>query len=830
MNIIDNRTSNTVIVVADHAHAAEVTAAQELVDHLQKMTGVRLPTNRESEYTSGAMISIGFTSVLPAALKRERFGKLTDDEILIWSHGDVLLLAGGSPRGTLYAVYEWLHQLGVRFYSEKFTKIPAIKRIQMPRNYRYRPVMRARSILVGNAGEAEWSARNRLTSIALWRHPGEKYGDGCSEGPDMHTFWRQVPVDVLKEHPEWCAEVDGRRMLPAGNNNWGMCLQAEARAYLVARGMEYTRQHPEVNTVWMSFNDGSPYCSCPKCCAFYEAHGGAPSSLVLQLANEMADALAAEFPKRMVKTLAYSWSLTPPQNIRARKNVTVMFCAMANYYIPLASGKQTEQLRAHAAGWKRVCDNLAVYLYAYPPEYYWYPAPCLYLFGQNIKWAQKIGCNDLFMQVSGFGGSYGSDGMDLRAWVYSRMMWDPKQSFEKLVEEFARDNYGAAYSAVMKALERDRKVALGLPYTDGNENRGLVAPDFVSPKQVRESNLMLERASNLLQDTDQKNRLDLFRLAYLWADVWSGFDGGGKYDPARKTWSVPMTDGAVRNRFAIKAKQIMIDHGVNGLREGVSLNPHSLGIDKMGVDYKAVRLSDNNTSVVVVPEIGGNLYEFKATGSDFTPLKDVWMMTIGSYPLHCSWRDIINGDYVSGYTLVGGQNESSAVIQAQTQAAVVKKMVSVADGWCSVRLEVNRTDGAEASIRSSLMLDMLPSVLGDSPVVYVEVENAAWMSLKLGEGLGDFWYAYGGLNRPGMTGRIIIASGTRAEGVMIAFAPKQQINLGYEYDRYDYPHGYGHMLDISLTNPNRTTSADSPLVMEYRVRILPSVRDVVEGK
>ncbi len=824
LELVSNNTSHTVIVLPEHPQPAELTAAEELVKHLEQLTGVHVNTIGETAYASGPMVAVGFNNRLPDSLKRERFGKLADDEILIWSSGDVLLLAGGSPRGTLYAVYEWLHQLGVRFYSPSYTKVPHTNRITMPARFRYKPPMRARSILVGNGGESEWSARNRLSSIALWRHSGEAYGGGYAEGPDMHTFWRQMPVEQLQAHPEWCAEVDGKRQPPAGNTNWGLCLQPDVRSYLVQRGLEYARQHPELSTIWVGFNDGSPYCTCPKCKSFYDAHGGAPSSLVIQLANELADALAAETPGRMVKTLAYAWSIEPPKNMRARDNVVVLFCAMTGYFKPIATSTEARTLRIQAEGWKRICRNVAVYLYAYPPEQYWYPAPCLTVFGKNIQWAHRLGCNDLFMQVSGFGGSFGSEAIDLRAWVYTRMMWNPRLDFDKLVEEFVRDNYGSAAVVVMKVLERDRRVASGRTSIDKAVERGLVAPEYVSPKHVREANLALEKSRDVVNDPDTRSRLELFWLAYLWADVWCGFTGAGRYDAMKGTWAVPMSDGPLRNRYAKEAKRIMVEHGINGLREGVRLNPRSLAFDKMGIDWKACQLQDASTSVVVVPEIGGNITDLRMTGSDFKPLKDVWMITIGSYPLHCAWRDIVNDDYVPNYVTASKPTGQVVTLEAVTPAQRVRKNVTVKDGWCMVRLEASRSDGTAASIRSSMMLDMLPTAFGGSPVVHIERKRGEWTHQTLGEGLGSFWYAYGGFDLSEATGRMVISSSTRAEGLLVEFDPAQGVGVGYDYDRYDYPHGYGHILDIAFTVPSRLATAEKPLVLELRVKLLKDAR------
>jgi hypothetical protein len=131
------------------------------------------------------------------------------------------------------------------------------------------------------------------------------------------------------------AEVDGKRELPVGHT-WGLCLsKPEVRRYVIDRTLDYARKHPSIGTIWIGQNDGSQPCTCKECQAFYDAHGGEPSALIVQLVNELADAIAKEMPDRLVKTLAYAWSLTPPEGMRLRDNVVMMFCASGNFFNPI---------------------------------------------------------------------------------------------------------------------------------------------------------------------------------------------------------------------------------------------------------------------------------------------------------------------------------------------------------------------------------------------------------------------------------------------------------------------------------------------------------------
>ncbi len=107
----------------------------------------------------------------------------------------------------------------------------------------------------------------------------------------MHTVWRMVPADTLREHPEWAAEAAGLCLTPVNANAWDLCYtNAEARRFLVERTTDWARRHPDCKTVWIGQNDSPVYCSCRTCSAFYHAHGDRPSAAIVQLVNELAEA------------------------------------------------------------------------------------------------------------------------------------------------------------------------------------------------------------------------------------------------------------------------------------------------------------------------------------------------------------------------------------------------------------------------------------------------------------------------------------------------------------------------------------------------------------
>jgi hypothetical protein len=830
--LVKDGTSDYVIVIPNDAIPSEQTAAQELSDYLQQVSGAKLPIVDAKDYTgTSRMLAIGFNDKLPQALKSVTFGKLADDEIIIAASGNTLLLGGGRPRGSLYAVYEYLHRLGVRWYTPEVTNVPKQRTIELPtKPYRFNPPMHSRSLLIGNGGTDEWNARNRQNQIQLWTSPAEKYGGGYGQGPDMHTFWRLLSVPTLQAHPEWMAQINGARELPVGSA-WGACLSnEELRKYLIAQTLDWARKHPDRKGVWIGQNDGSQPCECEKCAAFAKEHGDKPSALTVQLLNELADALKQEMPDRIAKTLAYSWSLFPPTGMTVRDNTMIMFCAPGSAFPkPIATDPAVASIREAITGWRKIASNLEVYLYSAPWENYWFVEPCTYSAAENIKWASKNGVSNLFNQVSGFGDTYGSEAVLLRGWVYARLAWDPTQDPQKLIEDFVNGYYGPAAPAVLKAIKLVHTNVLDKQGNLRLYNDNPTVPKHINPRTIRAINELYDKTYASLKDPVYQKRLSMDWIAYLWTDLWLGFTGPGRYDTASKTWAVPMADGDLRSRYGKLAKQFMIDNKINVLKERRPLQPVRLSLDKMGAAWPATQLQDGNVTAVVIPQVGGKISEFRDSRTDFDPLKPYWGLLITEYPLHGSWRETVNNEYVPSYVVNPPTDNTPGIsLEGNAGGSRVRKHVSMKDEALHVDIRATPTLAGKVELSSAFMLDLQDKGFGDYPTIYTEKQNGEWTKRVLGSET-TFWYIAGAIDFKDATGRIIIAAEKRPEGLLLTFDPTQITNINFEYDRYkNWSADQGHMVWVSPTRTAADAPAGQPLTLSLQLKILPNAAAMLQ--
>ena len=100
----------------------EKIAENELQLFWQKIYGKKLQKISELQSNGKSVIYLGRTGF--AQKHKVDFSKLDEEEWVLKSIGDDLIIAGGRPAGTLYGVYEVLERLGIEFLSFDETLIP----------------------------------------------------------------------------------------------------------------------------------------------------------------------------------------------------------------------------------------------------------------------------------------------------------------------------------------------------------------------------------------------------------------------------------------------------------------------------------------------------------------------------------------------------------------------------------------------------------------------------------------------------------------------------------------------------------------------------------
>jgi len=448
--LVDEGQSDYVIVTAADAPAPEQTAAAELQSHLREVTGAELPIRPEADVPAGAkQILAGISSRLQERAPDVNFEMLGQDGILMRTVGQDLLLAGGRPRGTLYAVYTFLEEVvGCRWWTATESFIPKRPTLEVPDLDRtYAPKLRCREAFYRGAFSSPFAPRLKCNGHFASIPP--EYGGHYTILGWCHTFYQLLPPEkYFAAHPDWYSEINGKRTAEGAQ----LCLtNAEMRAELVRQALGWIRQNPDAGMISIAQNDWGGACQCAKCRALEEQEG-APSGPLIHFVNAVAEEIEPEFPNFLIETLAYSYTRQAPRHVKPRPNVVVRLCSIeCSFSQPLGSGPQNEAFRKDIEAWSALAPNLYIWNYVTNFANYLLPHPNLRSLAPDIRFFVDHHAIGLFEQ--GDAGSSCGDFVELRAWLLAHLMWDPSLDERKLIDEFLAGYYGPAAPSLRAYLD-----------------------------------------------------------------------------------------------------------------------------------------------------------------------------------------------------------------------------------------------------------------------------------------------------------------------------------------------------------------------------------------
>ncbi len=438
--------AQAVIVIASDASEPEQHAAKELAQFLGQITGAEFKVLNDKN-AQAACIFVG-----PAAAQwaDERFSAdgLGAEGIVVRTVEDDLILSGGRPRGTLYAVYTFLEdQLGCRWWSSTESTIPKRPTVAIDTlDVRYVPPLEYRSPFWFDAFDGDWSARNKANGQSHRlgaRHGGKHIYEGF-----VHTFYPLIPPEkYFAEHPEWFSEIKGKRT----TDHAQLCLtNEEMRKELVKNLKGRLRSNPAATIASVSQNDWYNNCQC-KACAAIEQEEGSPAGLMLRFVNAVAADIEQEFPNVALSTLAYQYTRKPPKITRPRPNVIVQLCSIECSFCKPLADERNKAFRDDIVGWSKISERLYIWDYTTNFRHYFLPHPNVRVLGPNVKFFADHNVAGIFEQ-----GAYTTNGADmaeLRAWVLARLLWDPTRDGEALTKEFVEGYYGPAAPHIKACLK-----------------------------------------------------------------------------------------------------------------------------------------------------------------------------------------------------------------------------------------------------------------------------------------------------------------------------------------------------------------------------------------
>ena len=476
------------VVLPDEPTNRETLAAEELIEHVELMSGVTLPQIKLGEATDGRLpIYLGSAAAdeLDTATRDIRG---THSAFTLQVTTDRVDIRGLTDEGTLFGVYELLEQLGVRWYNpgEWGRVIPdqprpalALQRTSQTPSIHYRRWQRIQS--------GAWPRRVRMG--------GQPRTTGREHIPPFHV--RSVREQWFEEEPELFGLLGDERVMRQ------QCVSNPRVLEVVTQHIrEEYEPTDDIIHLGAGPNDGGRYCECEDC---QELDGdvmdpirNAPSvtGRYIWFFNQVLDALQDDYPNLHIVTYVYAQhTMPPPPELEMNPRIVPVFAPItldriASMDNPTVPDRYT--LRWLVDEWsargpneiyyRGFLNNLAcVQLPKTQIDRIRNDYPALYERGVRA------------MRVQPMRQSWASDPITL--YLGSRVMWDANTDVDAVLDEFYRLFYGPAEDAMRDYHEQLEAAFRDEPAFTGGSARYF--PVFIGHPRRDELRAHLERAVDL---------------------------------------------------------------------------------------------------------------------------------------------------------------------------------------------------------------------------------------------------------------------------------------------------------------------------------------------
>lgn len=495
--IKDEKTVFT-IIYPRNASAVNINAAKQLAIHLNKVSKANFKLAVENYGLQNNIISVGNTALYQKNISPLIKSPLGKDGIVIKTLGQNLFLNGATDQAVLYAVYQFLEdQVKIKFLTPEVFDYPDYKNLTINIiNVVYTPPFFYRSHYAYNPNvSAEFATILKENGDfsplkEIWGKPHRFLGW-------VHTFSQILPPKkYFSAHPEWFADPANGYLpctksssIPADQETQ-LCLsdnkmQAEFLKQLLIR----IKEDPTYDLISLSQNDNKGFCKCSACTRIINEEGAA-SGLLLRFVNFMAAAVAKQYPNKTIETLAYYATETPPLKTKPNKNVMIRFAPIdANMAYPIES-EQNHRVNYNIKKWAEISNQNFFWGYNTNFRHAVLPYPSLSKTLTDLKYLQKQQFKGVFIQDNTNPEGFGYF-LDMQAWVIAKMMWNPNQNEQVLIEQFFNSYYGAsgksllAYYKLIENAFKKSGVKLLAYHTDYS---------FIKELDIKNANLLFNQA------------------------------------------------------------------------------------------------------------------------------------------------------------------------------------------------------------------------------------------------------------------------------------------------------------------------------------------------
>jgi hypothetical protein len=457
IDLVTQGKSNYSILLEYDAPKSVKLAAEELQNYLQKISGAKLPivsTSTEPVIALGANTLLKDAKLSPAKISPDGFRIVSCDQNLFIYGQDTyekqLNPINGFSMGTLFGTYAFLEDVlcvrwimpgkageiinknaDIQIASIDIQEAPSFlwRRIPYIANKRYDVI--------------RWELRNRI-NVKAYR----------LSLIHQHAWQYVVPSTLFEEHPDWFAEINGKRMKASGDRYKICTSNPEVIEYYANWLIDYFEKHPQQKSQSLSPTDSAGYCECAKCKALDEGdcYRGRASKTkrILTFYNEVAKRVSIKYPNKIVCGYIYADYMWPPiEKMKLESNLFLVVAPNFNYGYTHFRPDVRKDWHKIMKQWSEMSPNISYYDLTLLIQDT--GAPCV--LGRDIF-------KSIFPSLKKYGITkgiymYGDSAWGHSAaynWLLAKMYWNANRDVDATVSEFFRVAYGNSAGIYIEKL------------------------------------------------------------------------------------------------------------------------------------------------------------------------------------------------------------------------------------------------------------------------------------------------------------------------------------------------------------------------------------------
>ena len=459
--LLENGATEYQILLPSSATLNEELAATELTYFFKEATGISLHTLKESasiKAESGKYISIGKTSLLQQHADKVDATILGKDGVRIFTIGDDVFLCGASDNGTLYSVYEFLHQtVGFEFLSnDTYLLDENVKTISLM-DYDITDV----PDVVRRASSSGYvdSNASMLRRLRLSCASNSIYSTGNISGGTHNT----LEFFADETDPDYFG-ANGAQICYAAHGNPE---KLEKMIKIVGDQMiDALIKNPDTCELGFTQEDNFSWCSCDVCSAS-SAKYGTDAAIVIKFMNKLKLYIDAWMEttegaphKRDITLLFFAYNSTTiapvvwdetsksykpmDDEVRCVNGVGVFYAPIQADFTKSFYDEDNKTYYENMIAWTALTDRMWLWHYGTNFKAYMYPYNTIHSLQDIISFSVQCGAKLVFVQCQHNDIGMPTGWQVLQQYLTAKWMWNVNYELNDLLDSFFEGYFGDA--------------------------------------------------------------------------------------------------------------------------------------------------------------------------------------------------------------------------------------------------------------------------------------------------------------------------------------------------------------------------------------------------